>query len=340
MKLTQANLSKLNPDAYSRFQCICNEINRHFAPGKQLSILDIGGSSRFLYTFLKKNGIDASLSIVDIVDYDNKPKQVKFFLQSAETLSFDDNSYDVVTGIDMLEHIPNENMKNNIISEAIRVSRGLVIFAGPCDTSMVTEYEVRLNNHNNVFFDADQKWLAEHFKYGKPKIANIVGCYEKNGLDTEVFSVLPLNDWYLSSLANLMPAVTPSVSFEKVESINQNYNLRFGKIGHKIEVGQGILNEGYRTFVVGRKNGLKPNKDAVDRKYIDNIQDLEAYTELVFKTLHELRHAKKLKDDLVWYKKENKRLLAEITKLSNLQNSVLTNTNAAAQAAAVKSNLK
>lgn len=184
--MVKNQLLQLNPDAFSRFQIVCNEVKLAYGT-KKIKLLDIGGASTFLFDFLNTNNVRFDLTIVDIVDFDSKPKGVTVVVQSAEKTDFENESFDVVTGIDMLEHVPNETMKRNIIKEAIRVSKELVIFAGPSDNSLTTEYEKNLNRQNNILFSQDQKWLAEHFKYGKPSSDLLMDCFNKEKLSKKFF---------------------------------------------------------------------------------------------------------------------------------------------------------
>ncbi len=304
--MTKAELQKLNPDAFSRFQVICNEIKAAYG-SKHIKVLDIGGASTFMYDFLRANNIDFELTIVDIIDYPDKPKKAKLIIQSAEKLSFKDNYFDVVTGVDMLEHIPSEKMKKNIISEAIRVSGGLIIFAGPCQTEQVTAYETLLNNENKLLFGVDQKWLAEHFEYGKPTKDLLNLCFKQARINPLCFSVLPLTDWYVSSIANLVPAVSESSSDTEMRNLNVEYNKHFMDGNYRIS-DDGHAEEGYRTFFIGSKLKSTSRDDSPNPSDANNI---ETYVDYMMHTIHGTKNYAKLKKDLGWYKKEHARLITE-----------------------------
>jgi hypothetical protein len=79
---------------------------------------------------------------------------------SATDLPFDDNSFDAVIASDVLEHVPPE-LRETVIQETLRVTRGLVIFCFPCgkpahdaDRSLRETY---LSKHLEV-----PVWLEEH----------------------------------------------------------------------------------------------------------------------------------------------------------------------------------
>lgn len=302
---------KLNPDAFSRFQVVSNEIQSVYGKNK-VKLLDIGGASTYLYDFLTINGINFDLTIIDIVDFDNKPEKATVVIQSAEKTGFGNNSFDVVTGIDMLEHLPNETVKRNIINEAIRVSKDLVIFAGPCDEQQVTEFEQRLNNQNKLLFSKDQKWLAEHFEFGKPSKELLKKCYTSASLSRKVFSVLPLSDWYISSVANLSPAVNASVSLKNLEKLNEQYNQRFFSDNQYIPE-ESIYQQGYRTFYVGSKihklGDLKPYEPQL-------LHPPEDYVDVLVAGLNGTRQYNTQENDIKWYAAETKRLKDEVQSLA------------------------
>lgn len=302
-------LLELNPDAFSRFQVVCKEIKEVYG-SKKISILDIGGASSYLYKFLEENNIEFDLTIVDIIDFEDKPKAATVIIQSAEKLSFSNDTYDVVTGIDMLEHLPSQDIKNAIFSEAIRVSKGLVIFAGPCETQNVTNYEHRLDSKNKLFFGSSQPWLKEHFAYGKPALESMEEILKSKNIQYNVFTVLPLHDWYISSLSNLTRAISETVDSKSLNETNRDYNKYFVE-SEDFRIPLSSNNEGYRTFVVANKIQNRDIKK--NMTFLTSTQDapLERYIEILADNVYETRTYSNIRNDLVWYKQENERLKNE-----------------------------
>lgn len=290
-------LLELNPDAFSRFQIVCNEIKKHFGT-KTVELLDIGGASPYMDKFLRANNISFHLTIVDIIDFDNKPKNAKVVVESAEKLTFKDKTFDVVTGIDMLEHIPGLQTKINIVNEAFRVSKDLIVFAGPFESSQVTKYEKKLNFYNKEFFGMDQVWLSEHFKYGKPRLSVLESLADKADIKYFAYSALPLSDWYISSMTNLIPAVSPSISNVGVKQVNRLFNKAFFNHDIRSEF------EGYRTFFIA--SHLR-NIPATQGSY-NETDNIEKYFECLTKGLFLTRNHESIKMDLNWHKKEHSRL--------------------------------
>lgn len=309
LDMARQNLLTLNADAFTRFQIVCAEIGK-IAKGKKVKILDIGGASTYLYDFLCLNKIDFDLTIVDIVDFDNKPSAATVVIQSAESMDFKNNTFHIVTGIDMLEHIPNDAMKRNIINEAIRVSSDAVIFAGPCDTEAVTRYEKMLNSQNKNLFGSDQKWLAEHFKYGKPSKELIEQCYSGGGLSVVSFSTLSLSTWYVSSIANLLADVSEKVNKKKTQALNKKINQLYQN--HDIYIPlQSSSQEGYRTFYIGRKK----NSSARQIEEFPGTDIFDSYIDLMAEAVSLTRNFKALETDIDWYKGELERLKKENAEL-------------------------
>jgi SAM-dependent methyltransferase len=104
---------------------------------------------------------------------------------SGAQLPFADHSFDVVVVSDVMEHIPPES-REIVISEALRVSRAIVVFGYPCGPSAqaldqkLREQYLRRNKTPPI-------WLDEHMMHSFP--------------DAELFSELP-GCWKVKSIPN------------------------------------------------------------------------------------------------------------------------------------------
>jgi ubiquinone/menaquinone biosynthesis C-methylase UbiE len=109
----------------SYFQKTAKHIVDKFAPS---SSLDVGCAKGFLVKALEDLGIEAHG--IDPSDYafDEVPAEIigRTVKGIAQDLPFKDNSYDVVTCFDVMEHIP-ENDVPQVLSELLRVSKQWVI---------------------------------------------------------------------------------------------------------------------------------------------------------------------------------------------------------------------
>ncbi len=104
--------SELNKYCQDRF---VQFIDRYIKKGDM--ILDVGCGDGYIMDKIKvkpKSGIDISLEMVKL----NRNKNVR--CADAESLPFEDESFDVVYSVDLLEHVPNPK---KAIKEAYRVLR-------------------------------------------------------------------------------------------------------------------------------------------------------------------------------------------------------------------------
>lgn len=144
------------PDTFERHKFIATFIK----PGK--NILDVGGSMSKLPEFTS----NCRITTVDVVApadiiYDGKKIPVK------------DNSYEVITSIDVLEHIQS-NDRAGFIKELNRVAKEKVIVSAPLGTDFHLEYERKTleyykSKHIKLPF------LEEHVAIGIPTPQQIQG---------------------------------------------------------------------------------------------------------------------------------------------------------------------
>jgi ubiquinone/menaquinone biosynthesis C-methylase UbiE len=99
----------------------------HFRPANYLDIGCFDGNITFAignYFNLQKSQING----VDIVEFNNRNKNITFAKYDGITLPYDDNSFDLITCLMTLHHIQNENL-SKIMCEIYRVLKknGIVI---------------------------------------------------------------------------------------------------------------------------------------------------------------------------------------------------------------------
>jgi len=123
------------------------------------TLLDVGCGKGELVFWLRRLGVEAFG--VDISDYaiSNARPQIRPYLkrEGITNLPYGDNSFDLVTTFDVLEHIEEKNLDQALL-ECQRVSLGLVlhkIFTGP------TLFEVSDPSHVSVH---PGEWWIKKFK--------------------------------------------------------------------------------------------------------------------------------------------------------------------------------
>ena len=131
-------------------------------------ILDVGGATGD--NLLSKFGIP-NVTTLDLAPHAN-------IVASADNIPAEDNSYDIVTCIDTLEHIPPEK-RERVIYELMRVAAKAVFVAAPLNSPENNKAEQLVLKY------VENDFLKEHQKYGLVnfgKITSILHKAKSNGL--------------------------------------------------------------------------------------------------------------------------------------------------------------
>lgn len=139
----------------SYFQKTAKHIVDKFAPS---SSLDVGCAKGFLVKTLAELGVDAFGIDPSSYAIEESPRDTMGRLSTgiAQSIFLEDNSYDVVTCFDVLEHIP-ENDVPNVLQEMIRVSKQWIIFR-VVTTKLVDDVDT---SHATIH---DKDWWCEKIK--------------------------------------------------------------------------------------------------------------------------------------------------------------------------------
>ncbi len=135
------------------------------------TVVDIGGELNHLSQFIQsKKLVVANLDTGDVIITRSK-------------IPFEDNSFDVVCSIDVLEHIP-PNKRNDFIKKLIQIASKKIIMSFPMGTESHIEYEKKIqrwlkNKGKSVTY------LEEHIKFGLPTITEIKSL--TRGFKTQMF---------------------------------------------------------------------------------------------------------------------------------------------------------
>ncbi len=122
----------LRAESKTKTPWILEKIKQHGFLNSNTQVLDVGCGAGFLSNelaknFLKVTGVDISAESISVAkDYD-QTKTVKYLTADAYRLPFSDQSFDVITAMDFLEHVEDPA---SIIKEFSRVLKpnGLFIF--------------------------------------------------------------------------------------------------------------------------------------------------------------------------------------------------------------------
>jgi len=126
------------------------------------SVLDVGGAIGHLSQFSKPSEIvTANLSGSENSDV----------IIRKGKLPFQNNSFDVVCAIDVLEHLPKRE-RPSFIKELIRVAKKRIIISFPIGTPLHKNYEKDIQKWLQSKGE-DITYLKEHVKFGLPEKAEI-----------------------------------------------------------------------------------------------------------------------------------------------------------------------
>lgn len=87
-------------------------------------------------------------------------------------LPFANAAFDVVSCLDVLEHVP-RGRRGVLIMELFRVSRGYVVLAMPIADDGAAERERALQRYISVHLETEQQQLREHAQFGLPTHAEV-----------------------------------------------------------------------------------------------------------------------------------------------------------------------
>jgi Methyltransferase domain len=142
-------------DTWERHVIVARAVER---PG---SVLDVGGRPGELAGFLPGSAVTA-LNV-------DEPADV---VVDGARLPFDDEAFDVVTSLDVLEHLPHERRRSHL-EELVRVARRQVVVCCPLGTTAHMEAERELALWYRSETGRPHRFLEEHLAHGLPSEAEL-----------------------------------------------------------------------------------------------------------------------------------------------------------------------
>lgn len=239
MRIVQTVLSQLY-DGITSFQATASGEATDAAQqvaGARLSVLDVGGYPGVLRHFVP--GEQYEVSVLDVGPDDGS---IPNYTQgSGMDLPYPDGSFDVVTALDTLEHIPNPE-RTRFLEEAMRVARSAVVLVNPVQSVQADVAEETLNEYIRWILDAQQEQLREHREFGLPDFAATVLAFSGRGWQTLNFPVANVYNWLLMMVAKhyLISLRDEKASgFER--TLDRFYNLTFSDIDRSEPAYRGVM---------------------------------------------------------------------------------------------------
>lgn len=131
------------------------------------NILEVGSGSSGLGEFLEDKFVGCDIHFARNINKNLIP-----VISSALNLPFEDNSFELVVALDLLEHIEERN-REKVIKELIRVSQNYIIISCPCGEKAELSENI-LMHWFKITKKAIPDWLLEHRQYGLPSENKII----------------------------------------------------------------------------------------------------------------------------------------------------------------------
>jgi len=232
-------------DQYQRYritQEIADMIRCHL--GRTcLSVLDVGGFFRAItgddMLPIAKFLPDDTTVVVDLAEC-----AIPSYVQGSGTrLPFADESFDVVSTCDTLEHVPPAK-RLAFVDELLRVAAHYVILAAPFDDERTRLAEQIIFDYVKAFYNFEQPQLQEHIENGLPDQDEVRNWLDQHGYPYADFASGYLHHWLPMMLLKHYLFGHPRTARLHVK-IDRYYNVNFYHLDHRTP--------GYRhVFVISK----------------------------------------------------------------------------------------
>jgi glycosyltransferase involved in cell wall biosynthesis len=194
---------------------------------RPFTILDVGGHGSPLKHYLPNDTVVlADMEPPPTTTHPRIPLYYDdYLLASGTALPFMDDSVDILTAHDTLEHVP-ERERSAFLREAIRVARKFVILNGPVYRPETAAAEQRLALLMERTIGEVHPYLAEHLEYGLPGDEDIAAAIRDWGLPFVTVPNGDLGRWLLVMGLKFYALSLPN-SGPLLEVLDPTYNAFF-----------------------------------------------------------------------------------------------------------------
>jgi len=237
----KAEVYSLPFDQFQRYFDLnrCLEALKQKAKVKSLNLLDVGGYPGLIFDFLTNDNV----TVLDVKPLD-KPNYVR---GDACSMPFKDGSFNVVTALDVFEHIVPEK-RELFLEELERVAKDYIILGGPFSSDEVNLAEKIVFEFATKVLGEDfasNHPLKEHLDNGLPRASFLAEKIKEKGHEFVAFDSGQLYNWLLMNLVkHFIFTIPESESLHKM--LDNFYNQHLSPKDYGVP--------SYRTFFVISKN--------------------------------------------------------------------------------------
>ena len=263
---------------------------------ERVSILELGANEE---CNLEKVLPSENIQYSDIKLSDQMKQSGKFVEADGTNLyQFEDQSYDIVIALDVLEHVP-DNARESFLFEAHRVSKYMAIMCFPYDSLYNSSAEKCANNYYKAIYGCDHIWLKEHIENGLPKLDAIRHLMNKTEINYTLVHHGSTMLWE-EMIKALFASYHSNKYFDLMESLDEFYAEYIYR--------HDMVQKSYRVFLMmGRDNKEIKKIEEYLNHYFDgdiaqedlqhlylNIEDLKRLGERKEEKVEESNHKVKI----------------------------------------------
>lgn len=230
-------------DQFSRYKA-CSDLIRRTGFVTGSSVLDIGSGPECLFGQFMP---DSQVTYVDpLIPGGSGEGHITGDIFSTE---LDGKSFDVVSAVDVLEHVPPE-WRQAFLERMSLLGKNTIILGFPCsDLSDAFETDRTIDDQYRRIFGHDYPWLEEHYRYGLPSVGETVAQLTQLGWHCQ--SVGHGHAPWLRELLGFAICVWDIPSLNKVVlEISEKFNRELYSYDFRAPY--------YRQFVIASRNPLLP----------------------------------------------------------------------------------
>jgi O-antigen biosynthesis protein len=196
---TAPEIQHLDLDQFERYSVATRWVDRLVGSvrNRPVRLLEVGPNVlNLLPEFFVQDRIEVVRCDLFVPNAD-EPGFVK--IEPNEPLPFEDHEFDGVLGLEVLEHVP-DNERTLFLTECVRVARHGVVLTCPDGCEAVRRAERLAMDAYERRHGNEHPFLAEHAAFGQPVAERIRPILESTGARLHDHAISPLNRWLTTLL--------------------------------------------------------------------------------------------------------------------------------------------